>query len=316
MALNIFPIDVADEIKSYAEKASSNCAKERFGSKGEADAAQIEAEQHYDQFKEKSEGLLSNQSRENIKLMLWREAWYTANTRKGYDGDANNDKQAIEEHYQRVISAGEVSTTLLTNVKEMGWGAAWFAANTSVGYDDDAVRDKANLEAYFAKIHGEVNLVAMNFFMDEAKILSQKPNVVAEQTLVNNGDIQQSMAFKFSVTEGRTTSASHKIGFSYGIKTSFSAGFVGFAESKYELSFNFSHDHTFSESTNTGTTKSYEFPLSVPARTTYKAKGMVHEANMDVPYELVFDFNGARRSVRGIWKGVAVSSATYRIDEV
>ena len=39
----------------------------------------------------------------------------------------------------------------------------------------------------------------------------------------------------------------------------------------------------------------------------YKAKGMVHEADMDVPYKVVFDFG----VITGMWKGVAVSTATY-----
>ena len=263
--------------------------------KGEADAAKIDADQHYDRFQETSEGLLSHNSCENIKWVLWRTAWYAPNTRIG--------------------DYGEVSETLLTNVKKMGWDAAWFATNTIVGYHDDAMRDKANVEQWFAKMKGEITLVAMNFIMGEAKILSEEPKTVAEETLVNNGDIQQTMPFTFSVSQGKTSSTSHKIAFSYGVKTSFSAGFSGFPDIGYEISFDFSHDRTFSESINTGTTKSYEFPLSVPAHNTYVARGMVHEAQMEVPYELVFDFSGARRSVNGIWKGVAVNRPIYQVDK-
>ncbi|KAJ7370461.1 hypothetical protein OS493_032025 [Desmophyllum pertusum] len=307
--------DVADELKSYAEKASSCCSKVRFGRKGEADAAKIEADQHYDNFKDKSKGLLTDKSYTNIKLMLWRAAWYAANTRIGYDDDAENDLKSVKEHYYNLINEGEVSETLAKNVRKMGSSAAWFAANTIVGYKDDAVRDKANLDASFNKIGGQINLVAMNFFMDDAKILAEKPKLIHEENLVNNSDVQQTMAFKFSVTEGKTESTSHKIAFSYGIKVEFEAGFFDFAKSKYETSFTFSHDHTFSSSISTGTTKTYEFPLSVPAHSTYVGKGMVHEAEMDVPYELVFDFGGTKRSVKGIWKGVAVSKATYQVDK-
>ncbi len=155
----------------------------------------------------------------------------------------------------------------------------------------------------------------MNFNMDEAKIVSEKPTVVAKETLVNNGDIQQTKSFKFSVKDGKTSSTSHKIAFSYGVKTSFSAGFSGLADSGYEISFDFSHDRTFSESTNAGVTKSCRFPLSVPAHNTYVAKGMLREAQMEVPYELVFDFAGAKRSVNGIWNGVAVSRPTFQVDK-
>ncbi len=315
MELLIFPQDVADELKACAEKASWHTARERFGKKGEADAEKIEMEKHFRNLKQKSDGLLSEKTCGEIKSMFWFAAWHTANTRKGYESDAKRDKKQVEGHYKNLVEGREVDGKLAANLKEMGWAAAWLAANTIVGYKDDAKRDKANLDSHFEQISGEVNLVAMNFFTDEAKILAEKPKVVAEERLVNNSDVQQTMAFKFTVTEGKTNSTSTKIAFSYGVKVGFEAGFFGFAESKYELSFNFSHDHTFAQSTSSGTTKAYEFPLAVPAHTTYKAKGMVHEAQMDVPYELVFDFGGGRRSVKGIWKGVAVSRATYQVDK-
>jgi len=47
-------------------------------------------------------------------------AWNTANTRKGYDGDASQDKERVKEHYQNVVKGGEVSERLATNVREMG----------------------------------------------------------------------------------------------------------------------------------------------------------------------------------------------------
>ena len=197
----------------------------------------------------------------------------------------------------------------------MGWNAAWYAANTIVGYHDDAKRDEAKFEDHFRKISGDVNLVAMNFFTDEAKILADKPKIVAEQRLENKVNSEQTMAFKFSVSQGRTNSISHQIAFSYGVKVGFEAGFFGLAQSKYELSFNFSHSHTFAESTSSGKTQNYEFPLKVPGNSTYIAKALVHEAEMNIPYELVFDFGGTQKSLKGIWKGVAVSKATYTIEE-
>ena len=188
-------------------------------------------------------------------------------------------------------------------------------ANTKVGYRDDAVRDKANYEANYSKIHGDINLVGMNFNTDKAKTLTKKPKVVAQQSMVNNGSIQQSMEFDFTVTQGTTKSSSHQIGFKYGVKIGFEASFFKLVGEKYEASFEFSHNHTFSEAMNKGISKTYRFPLQVPPHTTYTAKGMVHEAEMEVPYELVFDFGGKKKSLYGIWKGVAVSTATYEINE-
>ena len=323
-ALEILPRDVANELKGYAEKASWYCVKLRLSNRGEADAHRVESKNHFYSFKEKCQGLLSNKTCEDIMSMLLSTAWHAANTTKSqeswyysksnrYKSDAASDKKDIEATYQDVVNKGEISETLARNVKEMGWNAAWFATHTIIGYRDDALRDKANLDSYFEKIQGDVNLVAMNFIMEEAKILSRRPKVVHEENLVNKGDVEQGMSFGFSMEEGRTHSTSHTIGFSYGINTSFSAGFSGFTELSFELSFSFSHEHTFEQSTSTGTTTLFEFPLTVPPHSIYVAKGMLHEAVMDIPYELELDFGGTRRRVRGHWKGVACSKATYEV---
>ena len=63
--------------------------------------------------------------------------------------------------------------------------AAWFAAHTIVGHDDDATLNRARLDTYFKKTLGEINLVAMNFILDEANILSQ----ISVEDLLNNSDV-------------------------------------------------------------------------------------------------------------------------------
>ena len=322
--LEILPLDIAEELKGYAEKAAWHCSKMRLGDRGDADADKIEAKKHYDSFKEKCKGLLSDRSCEDIRSILLNAAWYAANKEKSkrcwwftkrnqYKADADSDKIGVQAMYQDVVYRGEITETLATNVRELGRNAARFAAHTIVGHHDDAKRDQANLDSYFNKIRGNVNLVAMNFFMDEAKIRSPTLKVVSEKILKNNTDVDQAMTFSFSMTEGKTISTSHTIGFSYGINSSFKAGFSGFGEINFELSFSFSHSHTFEQSTSTGTTKLVEFPLSVPAHSTYVATGMAYEAEMDIPYELVFDFGGAHRKLTGQWKGIAYSEATYQV---
>ena len=325
--LEIFPPHAADELKAYAERQSLHSAKMRLGNRAEADADKTKAKDHYDAFQEKCKGLLSDKSCQHIRRMLLKAAWYTANTEKSkqcwlrterdrYRSDAHSDKSGMYAKYQDIIKTGEISENLATNLKEMGCHVARHATNTLAGHDDDAIRDQANVEAFFKKIQGTVNLVDMKFIMNEAKILSEEPKVVYEEILPNKTDVQQTMEFCFSVTEGKTYSTSHTIGFSYGIESGFSAGFPSVGELSVSLSFNFSHSRSFAESTSTVTTKSYRFPLAVPAHSTYVAKGTVHEALMEIPYELVFDFGGACRSVKGLWKGVACGKATCNIEMI
>ena len=119
--LEILPLDVAEELKGYAEKAAWHCSKMRFGDRGEADADKIEAKNHYDSFKERCKGLLSDRSCEDIRSMLWNAGWYAANKAKSkrrwrlnkrnqYEADAASDIIAVQAMYQDVVYGREIRT--------------------------------------------------------------------------------------------------------------------------------------------------------------------------------------------------------------
>ena len=98
----------------------------------------------------------------------------------------------------------------------------------------------------------------------------------------------------------------------------FEAGFFGFGEVQYQLSFEVRKDTTFSSSSTYNKSETYNFPVKVPPGCTYVTTVSVQEADMEVPYEMVFEAGGCgkQRKIRGIWKGVAVSHATYEIQEL
>ena len=126
MALEIFPTNVAVELKMYAEKHSLRCAKIRRGKRKEADADMSEATKHLASFKEKCKGWLSDKSCLEIEKMLKCASWHAVSTkksescwrrgnRKGYKCDASNDKREVDEHYQNVVKEKEISETLAAN---------------------------------------------------------------------------------------------------------------------------------------------------------------------------------------------------------
>ena len=330
-ALKILPTEAANELRDYAEKRGLRCARtllnKRFKRKTDEIDTMGESGQHFNSFKEKCKGFLSEETCQSIKSMLKCAGRHTASISKSkqcfwpwkrqrYEVDAENDKRKVEEHCRDVIEKREISEELASNLKQMGWAAAWFTACSIFGPQEEKERQMTQLDTYFDRIHGEINLVAMTFNMEEAQILSQEPKVISTKTMENKGAVEQSMKFSFSVTEGKTGSATHAVNFSYGVGATFSAGFAGIGQLSCDLSFNFSHNHSFQTSINKAITKLYEFPLVFPARSTYVAKAMVHEAQMEIPYELVFDFGGACRSVKGLWKGVACGKATYNIERI
>ena len=123
------------------------------------------------------------------------------------------------------------------------------------------------------------------------------------------------MSFSFSITEGKTESISKQASFTVGTSLEFEAGFYGFA-GQYGVSFEISVSETLQTSLSKGKQKTYTFPLSVPATTTLKARAIVNEVTLNVPYELVYTIGDVKRIINGMWKGVASSSAAYTIDKV
>ncbi|KAJ7325680.1 hypothetical protein OS493_029105 [Desmophyllum pertusum] len=91
--LEILPLDVADELKAYAER--------------------------------ECEGLLSDTSCQAIKTMLHYAAWHAANITKSKrcwsrtkhkhcKSDAAGDKKGMQANYQAIVEEGEISETLAT----------------------------------------------------------------------------------------------------------------------------------------------------------------------------------------------------------
>ncbi len=175
--MDILPYDIAEVMKECCLKASSCTTNTCFGSSGTAKANKVQFEDLAQSFKNKSDQLLSANACDNIKEMFWKAAWHTVNRTRYYKSDAERDKREVEEAYQCIIKAGERSTRLAGEIRWMGWSAAWYCTNTMKNYTEHAKEGEAIYKSHFSKIYGDVNLVAMNFFMDNANSLQAKPKL-------------------------------------------------------------------------------------------------------------------------------------------
>lgn len=99
--------------------------------------------------------------------------------------------------------------------------------------------------------------------------------------------------------------STHTIGFKYGVKTAFTAGFKFLAEQKIEVSFDFNHEHQWTNAKSTATLNQINCPISVPPDTKVCAKVVYHEVKLNVPYVMKFK---SGKIVDGIWSGVAYST--------
>ncbi len=312
--INILPTDAAGQVKNCAWRASWHASNARKGYKGDAATDKVAFNDYADAFKKKMDGILSKETCNDIKWMFWNAGWYTANTRWWYYNDAKNDKKNMEKLYNKIVARGEVSRTLASNLKKMGLAAAWYCANTRVGYYSDAKGNKAEFKSYSRKIGGKVKLVEMNFFEDQAAILDEPPVVVHDMELQNPSNFEQKMTFEYTESDVTTTTYTQEIGFEYSQTLGFSAGFEAIGvEGTYEATFTFSVGVSFSQSFESGKEFSYSFELTGAPHSTYTATASVHKAEMEVPYELVFDFDGVQKSLYGVWEGIAVSKAVFQV---
>lgn len=288
-----------------------------------------DAEHRFSSFTDICRGFLSEKTCEKIKSLLTSAVKHRVNFEKckrikiqfwknaKYAGRAGYQKCNMEHHYKSLISRGkqEISENLAKNIKRIGKAAASLAFLSSFGSSEERNQAEKELDDCFELIHGNVTIIDMKFIKDKARLISKTPQVVSRMEMENKGDVAQTMKFTFMATKGKTVSTKHTVNFNYKIGSNFSAGFPGVGEISCQLSFDFSHNPCFQECINKTITKSYEFDLVVPAHCTQVARATVEEAEMEVPYELVFDFQGTTRSVEGLWKGVGCSEATYSIHE-
>lgn len=148
----ILPPDAATQMKWCAWRAAWYTANTRVGYHGDAARDRVAFNRHADNFKRMLAGTLSSSTCDHIKWMFWYAAWNTANTRAGYHSDAANDRRRVQQHYNAIISSGEMGTTLAYQIREMGWAAAWYCANTRASYHSDARRDLDRFNDYANRI--------------------------------------------------------------------------------------------------------------------------------------------------------------------
>ena len=317
--INILPQDAATELKECASAAGWYAANIRKGYSGTAAKANVK--RHTANFKEKMAGIISSGTIDNIKDMFVYSSWYTANTRKGYSSDARRDRKRVNSEYNTIKNSGELSDSLIKDIHDMGWAAAWYAANKRAGYNRDAGRDEQKFTKHFDRIKGTVELVSVNFMTSDITERNFKtaPKVVIRKRLPNCGSTQLQTVITYEESIGETVSFTREVGFEYTITAGFLAGFsfLGLGgEVTFETSFTFFSSSSFSESIEHTRTRSYTFILTAAPYTTNTGVATVYEATGSVPYEMVFDFQGVRKTVHGTWTGVAVSDAIFRAKQL
>jgi len=158
-----------------------------------------------------------------------------------------------------------------------------------------------------------VPVAYVNFYVDQGKIMSITPEVLAEQTLRNSSSVTQSMTFQVSETVTETSTFSNSWGGSLKVGAQIKCGLPFVASKKISTELTVSNTHIWGKTETISKKVTSSFPLVAPPGKTVVCKAFVSEAIMQVPYVFIF---GDGTEETGIWEGVSAFGLETEIYEV
>jgi aerolysin toxin len=153
-------------------------------------------------------------------------------------------------------------------------------------------------------------IIDFSWKVDTAKILATVPDIIAEQTYLNQSGIDSHDKFGFDkdVTSKSTFSHEHGLTVKIGMKTEFEAGIPYMATNKTTVGIDVTQANTwkFGEENATCQKYSYESEVELPPHSKIKRTATVTRGSLDVPYRAtVLLGDGSKRVLEGTWNGVS-----------
>lgn len=140
------------------------------------------------------------------------------------------------------------------------------------------------------------------------------PDFFEEVEVKNNGDILQTMNVQYSQSATESSKFSKTIGLSLTIGASVSVGVPILAGGSLNVSQTTSTTWSYEKAESKGDTRTYNFKLDVPARSTYRAKVMVSIYSASATYTAYYRSKSGRPLVlSGKWTGLKAGTIRYEI---
>jgi len=148
----------------------------------------------------------------------------------------------------------------------------------------------------------DVPLMSVTFKLDEGKILSSTPEVLAQQTLPNTTSVDQSMSFSLTTSVTEKSTFEKSAGVSLSVGTEFECGLPFVANGKISVELTASASFTWGQSKTISTEIQATFPAVVPPNKQIVCKAVLTKSTIEVPYVLTF-VDGSVET--GMWHGVS-----------
>lgn len=145
-------------------------------------------------------------------------------------------------------------------------------------------------------------IIRVEYKVDEAKMLSTTPKVIAKQTNHNASSINQTMEFSFNETITNSFSFTHQAGASISVGTKFKCGIPMVGEGEAQVVVTGSYSYNWGTSSSNAKSYVAKFPVTAGPHSTVICNAVVNETKMDVPYTIYFE---SGNTSSGLWKGVS-----------
>ncbi|KAA8894423.1 hemolytic lectin [Sphaerosporella brunnea] len=173
-------------------------------------------------------------------------------------------------------------------------------------------------DQYFTFLFEDMEINRVEYKIDQAKILSNVPEVIGSATQRNDSSVNQTVEFNFSRTESNSSSFDYTLGFTITVGASGKVGIPFVAEGQVKVDVSNSHTMKWGTTTTESKTYSARFPATAPPHTKITATATVTRANIEVPFTIYSRSvaTGFEVATQGIYHGVTYWNIASDIKEV
>ncbi len=205
---------------------------------------------------------------------------------------------------------------------KQGSGGMWDIYYEVIGANDskiyfDKYRNTARQEFSIIPLDNFV-IHSIEFFNDQTATLVQQPDFVARWTYTNRTSIQQSMTTSFTQRATKTSNFSNQTNLTLNYSQTAKVKVPFFGEGSITIGASLGETYTFGQSETIEDSRSYNFPILVPAHTTVNATATVRRYKLDIRYRAkVRGINTGREiTIDGVWTGVDCSEVVGYAEQI
>jgi len=288
------------------------------GAAGERDRYELAYEQCKEEFENSFGSLLNWEAQEQLLQMIKSYSWYNTNSRSKRTRVEAAEALQNYETARDWLSGKMFTSRFMRSLEDTVIGRVLWV-NHSRRNRNGWARD--NDAQYKRGLNGlgtrDVELVSIVYDNDLARLVSTKPSTVDTITndCCNMKSGSNSMQVGFTDTFTKSESFSRTFSFSNTISTTLEVNAL-FVKFGVTYSATFSWSNTFSHGTTRGESRSYSNTLTCTPGSATTGTFKLQLATVDMPYTIQMNLAGRPFMLKGTWRGVATSKATFKAEDI